>query len=323
MDSKKHDEAQHKHESEGGGGHSHSHSHSHSHLPSGGKAFAVGIALNVAFVIAEVIYGISSNSVALVADAAHNMGDVLGLAMAWAAMILAKRSPTANRTYGLRRSTILATLFNAVLLLVAIGGVIWEAVRRLHEPGSVDGYTIIVVAAVGVVVNGVSALFFFKGKDSDANVRGAFLHLAADAAVSGGVVIGGIIILKTGWQIIDPILSLLVSVVILVSTLSLFKDALNLSLDSVPSHIDLQKVKMFLASLPGVSDVHDLHIWSMSTTEVALTAHLVTEWTAEPPHYLKRLSVDLHEKFGIGHSTVQFEPFDMAENCKQAPEESL
>ncbi|RYZ83801.1 MAG: cation transporter, partial [Proteobacteria bacterium] len=257
----------------------HAHSaggHSHNHIPTKGKAFGIGIGLNVIFVIAEVIYGVSSNSVALVADAAHNAGDVLGLILAWVAMILARRTPTSHRTYGLRRSTILATLANAILLLIAVGGVIWEAVVRIKNPGSVDGSTVIIVAAIGVFINGVSAFFFFKDKDSDANVRGAFLHLAADAAVSVGVVIGGFIILKTGWHVIDPVISIIISLVILVSTWSLFKDALNLSLDSVPKNIDILKVKSSILEARNIRSVHDLHVWSMSTTEVALTAHLVT-----------------------------------------------
>lgn len=297
--------------------------HNHNHVPSKGKAFGIGIGLNVAFVIAEVTYGISSNSMALVADAAHNAGDVLGLILAWAAMILAKRNPTANRTYGMRRSTILATLANAILLLVAVGGVVWEAIVRINHPGAVDGYTIIAVAAIGVFINGLSALFFFRDKDSDANIRGAFLHLAADAAVSVGVVIGGILILKTGWQIVDPAISIVISLVILVSTWSLFRDALNLSLDSVPKNIDLERVKTSLLKARNIGGVHDLHIWSMSTTEVALTAHLVTIDEVLPTEVLSELRDDLVSTYGISHVTIQLESKKYSDTCPQAPENSL
>lgn len=303
------------HELEGSGG--------HSHIPTKGKAFGIGIGLNVIFVIAEVIYGISSNSVALVADAAHNAGDVLGLILAWVAMILVRRTPTSHRTYGLRRSTILATLANAILLLIAVGGVIWEAIVRIKSPGTVDGSAIIIVAAIGVFINGISAFFFFKDKDSDVNVRGAFLHLAADAAVSVGVVIGGIIILKTGWQIVDPVISIIISLVILVSTWSLFRDALELSLDSVPKNIDIIKVKNSLLNASNIHSVHDLHVWSMSTTEVALTAHLVTSDKEFPTDVLSTLREDLNKTYGISHVTLQLEPEEYGLTCPQAPERSL
>lgn len=267
-----------------------SRAHTHNHAPTGGVAFGVGIGLNLIFVVVEIIYGLSANSMSLVADAAYNAGDVVGLGLAWGAMLLAKRAPSSSHTYGLRRSTIFATLMNAVLLLVAIGGVIWEAIGRLTHPGSVEGGTVMIVAGVGVLINGVSALFFFRGKDHDANIKGAFLHLAADAAVSVGVVIASFIISKTGWQMIDPIMSIVISLVILVSTWALFKDALNLSLDAVPGHIDLEKVKRTLAEFPNVSEIHDLHIWAMSTTEVALTAHIAVSSQDTPVDFLKTIA---------------------------------
>ncbi len=303
-----------------------SHNHDHDHaaaVPNNNKAFAIGIGMNLAFVFAEVTYGVISNSVALIADGAHNLSDVLGLALAWGATILAKRNPSMSRTYGLRRSTILAALANALLLIAAVGGVIWEAIARIHNPGTVDGYTVIVVAAIGVVINGVSAFFFFRGKEGDANIRGAFLHLAADCAVSIGVVIGGIIILKTGWQIVDPIISIVISVVVLGSTWSLFKESLNLSLDSVPKHIDISSVRALLLGQVGIQEVHDLHVWSLSTTDVALTAHLVTTEKEHSAELLAAIKDALHEKFGISHITVQVETSAFKEQCPQASLNSL
>jgi len=293
----------------------------HTHAVAPGRAFAIGIGLNVVFVVVEVGYGLASESVALVADAAHNTSDVLGLVLAWAATALAKRRPSARRTYGLRRTTILATLANAILLLVAVGGVVWEAVGRLAHPGPVEGVTVIVVAALGVAVNGVSALFFFRGKSRDANLRGAFLHLAADALVSLGVVLAGVIIVVTGWRPIDPLVSILVSLAILRSTWSLFRDALDASLDAVPAGIDPEAVRAFLLTLPAVCDVHDLHIWAMSTTEAALTTHLVMPWPSEPPGFLAELDHELERRFGIAHTTVQLEPLDADRTCTQASDD--
>lgn len=277
----------------------------------------IGILLNVSFVVVEAIAGIVAGSTALLADAAHNLGDVLGLAMAWGATVLARRTRTARRTYGLRRTTILAGLANATLILVAVGGVTWEAIRRIGEPAHVDGGLVAIVATVGVLVNCGAAMLFARGRDRDVNRRGAYLHLMADAAVSAGVVIAGVIVWQTGWSWIDPVTSIVVSIVILVATVGLLRDALNLLLDAVPAHIDPAAVDEYLASLPGVQHVHDLHIWSMSTTEVALTAHLVVPWASCPPSFLRDAETEIEHRFGIAHTTLQLEPADADEVCRQ------
>jgi len=297
------------------GGHSH-----HAHAPPGdpGRAFLIGIALNIGFVIIEASAGFIADSTALLADAAHNLGDVLGLAMAWGATVLARRQRTARRTYGLRRTTILAGLANATLILVAIGGVTWEAIRRIGQPAHVDGGLVAIVAAVGVLVNCGAALLFARGRDRDVNRRGAFLHLLADAAVSAGVVIAGLIVWQTGWSWIDPATSIVVSLVILLGTVGLFRDALNLLLDAVPAHIDPSAVEAYLAGLPGVQEVHDLHIWPMSTTEIALTAHLVVPWAACPPSFLRDAAAAMEHRFGIAHTTLQLEPTEADKVCGQA-----
>ena len=263
-----------------------------------------------------VIAGVAANSTALMADAAHNLGDVLGLAMAWGAVALARRARTARRTYGLRRTTIIAALANATLLLVAIGGVSWEAILRLGAPRPVDGGIVAVVAAIGVGINGIAALMFARGGDRDLNLRGAFLHLVADAAVSAGVVIAGLVVWWTGWTWIDPVTSLAVSVTILIGTIQLLREALNLLLDAVPPHINIDAVAAYLAALPGVCDVHDLHIWSMSTTEVALTAHLVVPWRGWSPSSVRDAAIEIEHRFGIGHVTIQLEPDDQREACR-------
>lgn len=296
-------------------GHDHAHGHEGG---TKGRAFAIGVGLNTAFVIVEAVYGYVAHSMALVADAAHNLTDVLGLLLAWGATVLATRRPSRTFTYGLRRSTILAALANAVLLLITIGGVAWEAIGRLRAPERVEGGTVMAVAAVGVVINAASALLFLRDREHDANVRGAFLHLASDAAVSVGVVIAGGVVLKTGWMWVDPAVSLAVSIVILRGTWGLLRQASSLALDAVPPHIDPDAVRAHLASLPGVIEVHDLHIWSMSTTEVALTAHLVMPWSSCPPMFLGGLERDLHARFDIDHATVQIEPDDAPRECKQA-----
>lgn len=273
-----------------------------------GRAFIVGIALNVAFVTIESVFGVLAHSTALLADAAHNLGDVLGLGMAWGASILARRPPSLVHTYGFRRSTVLAALANAVLLLAAVGAVAWEAIGRIHAPGAPQSVIMMSVAAVGVVVNGTSALLFLRGRRRDANVRGAFIHLAADAAVSAGVVVAGAVLWKTGWRWLDPATSLLISGVVLLGTWGLLRDAMHLALDGVPKSVELEKVRTFLLALPDVEAVHDLHIWAMSTTEIALTAHLLMPWTECPPAFLAGLEHELDERFAIGHVTVQFEP---------------
>ncbi len=308
--------AEHAHERGHGGGHNHAPPDRMT------KAFVVGITLNIIFVVIGVIAGIAAHSTALLADAAHNMGDVLGLAMAFGATVLVRRATTARRTYGLRRTTILAALANGGLVLVAVGGVVWEAVIRLGDAPAVNGGLVAIVAAIGVVLNAGSALMFAKGREKDINIRGAFLHLVADAAVSAGVVVAGIVVWRTGWAWIDPVTSLVVSAVILVGTWKLLREALNLLLDAVPPHIDPKNVEAFLAALPQVREVHDLHIWSMSTTEVALTAHLVLPWPAAAPAFLPKLQHDLEHQFGIHHITIQFEDCVGAE-CVQASAESV
>lgn len=302
------------------------HGHVHGRGAGGSKvarAFAVGMGLNVTFVVVEVVYGIAAHSTALLADAAHNASDVIGLALAWGAASLARRKPSLRHTYGLRGSTVLAALTNAVLVLVAVGGVSWEAIRRLIEPGSghVEGLTVLVVAAVGVVINAASALLFLGERKDDANVRAAFLHLAADAGVSLGVVIAGAAIAKTGWDWLDPAVSLAVSIVVLLSTWGVLREALHLALAGVPSRVSIVAVQDFLQTLPGVCEVHDLHIWPMGTTEVALTAHLVMPWTEEPPAFLRTLEHELKTRFGIDHATVQLEPQEAGTTCGLAPSE--
>lgn len=302
------------------------HGHAHDHGADGsklGRAFAVGVALNVTFVVIEAIYGIAAHSTALLADSAHNASDVLGLGLAWIAAFLARQKPSLRHTYGLRASTVLAALTNAVLLLVAVGGVSWEAIRRLVDPDThhVEGLTVLAVAAVGVVINAASALLFLKGRKDDANVRAAFLHLAADAGVSLGVVLAGAAIMKTGWDWLDPAVSLAVSIVVLVSTWELLREALHLALAGVPAGVNVVAVQDFLQSLPGVCEVHDLHIWPMGTTEVALTAHLVLPWTAQPPTFLQDLEHELKKRFGIDHATVQLEPQDAGTSCMLASSE--
>lgn len=306
-------------------GHHHDHAKGgHSHAATSSRAFAIGVSLNAAFVLAELASGIYGESVALVADAAHNFGDVLGLALAWGAARLARTPPSARRTYGLRRSTILASLANAILLLVGVGAVSWEAISRLRvSANGADGMMMLVVASIGVAVNGGSALLFMHGRKSDANVRGAFLHLVADAAVSVGVVIAGVFVWLTGAQWIDPVVSLVVSGVILVGTWSLLRDALNLALDAVPAEIEPEEVRAYLAALPNVVDVHDLHIWALSTTENALTGHLVVDPTRCSPGFLKDVEHTLEHRFGIHHMTIQMDPPDSAADCSRAGGQAL
>lgn len=263
--------------------------------------------LNLGFVALEAGCGIYAQSLALLADAGHNLSDVLGLALAWGAMALARRQPSQRRTYGMRRSTIIAALANAVLLLVVVGAISWEALRRFAEPEPPREAFIIWVAAAGFAVNSTTALLFFRGRQQDVNIRGAFLHMAADAVVSLGVVAGGIVMWLTHWPWLDPLIGLAIALVILISTWGLLKESLDLALDAVPRGIEPRQVEDYLAALPGVNEVHDLHIWGLSTTEAALTAHLVMPASPGDDEFLLRVARDLHDRFGIEHATLQVE----------------
>lgn len=286
------------------------------------KAFAVGVILNITFVVIEGVYGILSESLTLVADAGHNLSDVIGLVLAWGASFLAAKVPTSRRTYGFRRVTILVSLLSSILLLVALGAIIWEAIGRFSNPKPVDGITIIVVAAIGVVINTVTALMFISGQKHDLNIKGAFLHMAADAGVSLGVVVAGFAILATGWLWLDPMISIVIAIIILFGTWRLLRDSVSLAIDSVPKNIDPNKVEEYLKTLPNVLEVHDLHIWAMSTTEVALTAHLIIPEISVDDAFIQNVSRDLYNKFGIDHTTLQVERGD-GKFCKQAPPVSL
>lgn len=296
--------------------------HHHDHAPANySKAFAIGVALNLGYVFVEASFGFVSHSLALVADAGHNLSDVLGLLLAWGASWLVQRRPTKHRSYGFRRSSVLAALFNALFLLVAIGAIAWEAIRRFGDPASVSGTTVIVVAAVGIVINTATALLFMSGQKGDLNIRGAFLHMAADAAVSLGVVLAGIAIVRTGWDWLDPAVSLAIVAVVLVATWGLLRDSVNLALDAVPEGIDPAAVQGYLSGLPGVVEVHDLHVWGMSTTETALTAHLIVPDGSGGDALLARTCAELHDRFGIEHATLQIERGDPAYPCRLAPAE--
>ncbi|MDQ2733536.1 MAG: cation diffusion facilitator family transporter [Pseudomonadota bacterium] len=296
----------------------HDHSHAHAHAPKDfGKAFLIGVILNAGFVAAEVVYGILGNSLALLADAGHNLSDVLGLLLAWGASILVKRAPTNRYTYGLRSTSILAALANAALLLLVTGGIAWEAILRFRHPSEVEGRTVIAVAAVGVVINLATALLFMSGRKGDLNVRAAFQHMAGDAAIALGVVVAGFAILYTGWHWLDPAVSLVIALLVIFGTWGLLRDSVALALDAVPPGIDFQKVRSYLASLPGVSEVHDLHIWGMSTTETALTAHLLCPGGLLGDAKRMEICEELREHFAIHHATIQIE---LAEHtCELAP----
>lgn len=270
------------------------------------RAFAVGVALNLAFVLVEAVYGVAADSLSLLADAGHNLSDVLGLLLAWGAVFLGRKNATARRTYGWRRSSILASLLNAVLLLVAVGGIAWEAVRRFSHPAPVAANTVMIVAFVGIVINTATALLFASGRKGDLNLRGAFLHMAADAGVSAGVVVAALLIRVFGWLWLDPLISLGIAGVVLWGTWGLLRESLDLALDAVPPGIDAGEVGAYLRDLKDVRGVHDLHIWAMSTTETALTAHLVME-NGAPAGFLKNVAQELHDRFGVEHSTIQIE----------------
>jgi len=297
--------------------------HEHSTGPVAGTRFVIGAGVNLAFVIVEVAFGVASHSVSLVADAAHNFGDVLGLLLAWVATVLARRLPSSTHTYGLRKATLLATLANAVLLLVAVGGVVWEAIQRLRHPALVQGAVVVVVAAAGVIVNGASALLFMKNRHEDTNIRAAFAHLAADALIAVCVGVAGACVWLGGWNWIDPMISIAVSGAVVAMTWSLLKDAVASVIDAVPAHVDFGSVREFLIQLPNVSEVHDLHIWRLSSTETALTAHLVVPWSSCAPTFLPDVCKQLHDRFDIEHSTLQIEAPGAAEPCALAPEDTV
>jgi cobalt-zinc-cadmium efflux system protein len=312
----------HSHSHQDGHDHSHDHGHSHGHVghshapASFGAAFAIGVSLNTAFVIAELVFGYAANSLALISDAIHNLSDVMSLLLAWGALWLAGRRPTDRHTYGYRRASILAALINAGLLLLVVGGIAVEGVDRLRNPGEVAGTTVLWVAALGIVINGATAMLFMRGRDTDLNIRGAYLHMAADAAVSFGVVIAALVTIWTGWLWVDPVVSLIIALVVLVSGWELARDSVNLALDAVPRDIALPEVRDYLAALEGVSEVHDLHIWAMSTNETALTAHLVCPGGSDDA-FLHEVCAGLSHRFNIQHPTLQIETDGRP--CKLAP----
>jgi len=288
-----------------------------------GKAFAIGVTLNSAFVVAEFVYGLRSDSLALIADAGHNLSDVLGLLLAWGASILVKRTPTPRFTYGLRGTTILAALANATLLLLVTGAIAWEALVRLHEPAPVAGMTVIVVAAIGVAINLGTALMFMSGREHDLNIRATYLHMAGDAAISLGVVVAGVVILSTGWLWLDPLVSLAISVFVIWATWNLLRDSLGLALQGVPDAVDPQAVRGYLESVEGVARVHDLHIWGMSTTENALTARLVFPHGFPGDARIREICAVLRERHGIAHPTIQVEIVDSGNCCVLGADEAL
>jgi cobalt-zinc-cadmium efflux system protein len=299
--------------------------HNHSHSPASyNRAFAIGVTLNLVYIAVEVVAGFFANSIALLADAGHNTSDVVSLLLAWGASYLTTLPPSKRRTYGLRKTSILASLVNAIILLIAIGAIAWEAIRRFAHPEPTPGGTIMWVAGVGVVVNTLTALLFMKGRKGDINIRGAFLHMAADAGVSVGVVIAGLAISLTGLLWIDPLVSLLIVVVIAFGTWGLLRDSINLAMDAVPEGIDPQAVRKYLREQSGVTEVHDLHIWAMSTTETALTAHLVKpEREENEDEFLARTARELHDRFEIIHTTIQLERGGECDSCQESESEQV
>ncbi|RTM09898.1 MAG: cation transporter [Bradyrhizobiaceae bacterium] len=319
-----HDHHGHHHHDHDDHGHGHDHSHgqghAHVHAPANfGKAFAVGIALNTALVVAEATYGYLGNSTALLADAGHNLSDVLGLVVAWGASIAARRAPSGRFTYGLRASTILAALANAVFLLVATGAIGWEAILRLREPEPVAGLTVMVVAGIGILINGFTAMLFARGRKDDINIEGAYLHMAADAAVSLGVVVSAALIIWTGWLWLDPVTSLVICATILWSTTSLLRSSIDMSMAAAPKGTDLAAIRTFLLAQPGVSAIHDLHVWPISTTETALTCHFVMPTGADDA-FLMETAQMLKASFRIGHTTLQIETHP-DNGCALAPDD--
>ena len=296
-------------------GHSHGGGHHHAELTNPGRAFAIAIILNSIFVTVEFGYGFMANSTALIADAGHNLSDVLSLLLSWGALILARKTPSERYTYGLRSTSILAALVNAMLLLVACGAIAWEAVQRFTEPPVVSGLTVTLVAAVGIAINGFSAWLFLKGSKGDLNIRGAYLHMAADAVISLGVVLAGLAMIFTGWYWLDAAVSLAIVLVIVVGTWSLLRESVQLVLSAVPKHIDPLAVEAWLRQCAGVTDIHDLHIWGMSTTESALTVHLVIPAGYPGDIFMDGITRTLKTKFSIQHSTLQVEQGTTEHNC--------
>ncbi|WP_265441746.1 cation diffusion facilitator family transporter [Bradyrhizobium sp. SEMIA] len=323
-----HDHHSHHHHDHAGHGHDHGHSHGHDHAHGAGhvhaptnfgKAFAIGITLNTALVVAEAVYGYIGNSTALLADAGHNLSDVLGLVVAWGASVAAKRAPSGRFTYGFRASTILAALANAVFLLVATGAIGWEAILRLREPEPIAGVTVMVVAGIGILINGFTAMLFASGRKDDINIEGAYLHMAADAAVSLGVVVSAALIIWTGWLWLDPVTSLVICATILWSTTSLLRGSIDMSMAAAPKGTDLAAIKAFLLARPGVSGIHDLHVWPISTTETALTCHLVMP-AGTGDAFLMETAQLLRTSFRIGHTTLQVETHP-DNGCALAPDD--
>ncbi|HEY1710609.1 MAG TPA: cation diffusion facilitator family transporter [Rhizomicrobium sp.] len=302
-------------------GHDHHHHHGHAHAPADfGAAFVVGITLNFAFVLFGATYGFLAHSMALLADAGHNLGDVLGLVVAWIASVLVRRAPSPRFTYGLRSSSILAALFNAVFLLITTGAIALESIQRFFRPEPVAGNTVMLVAAIGIVINAITAFMFMRGRKDDINIRGAFLHMAGDAAVSLGVVIAGFAMLETQWAWIDPAVSLLIVTVIVAGTWGLLRDSVTMTMQAVPPGIDATAIRIYLQSHPGVTAIHDLHIWPMSTTETALTCHLVMPSGYPGDAVLRTLTDQLRERFAIPHATLQIE---CSEDCMLAPDHAV
>ncbi len=295
--------------------HGHSHQHRHDEPNGHGRSFAIAIVLNTAFVVIEMTYGFIANSTALMADAGHNLSDVLGLLLAWGAAVLARKAPSERFTYGYRSTSILATMANAMLLFVACGAIALEAVERISAPPAVAGMTVTVVAGIGIVINGLSAWLFVKGSQDDLNIRGAYLHMAADAVVSLGVVIAGIAMLFTGWYWLDPVISLAIVAVILIGTWGLLRNSLQLALNAVPANIDASAVEAYLRQCAGVTDIHDLHIWGMSTTESALTVHLVMPEGYPGDGFMDEIAHTLTERFSLQHSTLQVEQGTTDHSC--------
>jgi cobalt-zinc-cadmium efflux system protein len=299
----------------------HHHDHAHHHAPARQRhdgAFAIGTALNLGFVAAEIVFGLAANSMALLADAAHNFGDVLGLLLGWGAAWLTRLPPTRRRTYGWGRSSILAVLLNATILLIGVGAISVEAVRRFIDPQPVVEATVMLIAAAGIIVNGATALMFLRGRGDDLNIRVQFVHMAADAGVSAGVVAAGLLIWLTGWLWLDPLASLGIAAVIVFGTWGMLRESIDLAMDAVPGGVAHNEVQDYLASVPGVLEVHDLHIWGLSTTDTALTAHLVCV-DDSGDRRLHELTAALRDRFGIGHATLQIETDAEAELCRLRP----